>query len=419
MARQVYGQSWWGQQWLNALSHIDNDNRLPRGRTYANKGAVTQIEIEGGGIKAKVSGSRPRPYQVSMSLPALTSTTAEQLLDVIIADPLMVARLLNGELDPSLLSTAQWLNITLFPTQWRDLHMSCNCPDWPVPCKHLAAVVYLISRSIDGDPFLVFSLRGLDLLGGLKRRGIQVTSHSQTLLPTLVDISCDNDRADGDGAVQQPDFSTIPLLTEVLPQLLSPNPVFYPFGDFRTVYHTQLKRRIKQWQKYNKSANTGQDERLVVADRPRLFVDDNYQITLSGCAVFEDWKELTSALMTLEVDKLAFLQPEIVGLYQVNLCAQHLIARGAVIPQIFRTEDGIVHMRWLPALLDQQVNQQITYLAADLPDGMIMLNDSIPMQGKAQVLMLCGLLVTRWLQMSSNIAAEDKLQQLFFGRGYA
>ena len=43
MAIQTYGLSWWGQQWLNALMRIDADNRLPRGRTYANKGAVQKL----------------------------------------------------------------------------------------------------------------------------------------------------------------------------------------------------------------------------------------------------------------------------------------------------------------------------------------------------------------------------------------
>jgi len=59
-----YGQTWWGAQWLNSLSQIDYDNRLPRGRSYANKGAVTKVEIQHGKIHAKVKGSYPQPYSV-------------------------------------------------------------------------------------------------------------------------------------------------------------------------------------------------------------------------------------------------------------------------------------------------------------------------------------------------------------------
>ena len=35
--------------------------------------------------------------------------------------------------------------------------LRCSCPDWAVSCKHIAAVIYLVSREIDGNPFLVFS----------------------------------------------------------------------------------------------------------------------------------------------------------------------------------------------------------------------------------------------------------------------
>ena len=64
-----YGKTWWGQQWLNTLTNIDYDNRLPRGRSYANNGSVTKITIKDNRIEAKVKGSRPKPYNVDITLP--------------------------------------------------------------------------------------------------------------------------------------------------------------------------------------------------------------------------------------------------------------------------------------------------------------------------------------------------------------
>jgi uncharacterized Zn finger protein len=52
--------------------------------------------------------------------------------------------------------------------------MSCSCPDWAVPCKHLAAVYYILAEWLDRDPFLLFELRGRDretLLAALRERG--------------------------------------------------------------------------------------------------------------------------------------------------------------------------------------------------------------------------------------------------------
>ena len=52
--RITYGKTWWGQQWLNALTSIDMANRLPRGKTYANKGAVQGLSISQNQISASI-----------------------------------------------------------------------------------------------------------------------------------------------------------------------------------------------------------------------------------------------------------------------------------------------------------------------------------------------------------------------------
>jgi hypothetical protein len=57
-----YGRTWWGSRWLNALSHIDYANRLPRGRRYANKEAVRELDVAGRKIVAAVQGTRAKPY---------------------------------------------------------------------------------------------------------------------------------------------------------------------------------------------------------------------------------------------------------------------------------------------------------------------------------------------------------------------
>ena len=45
-SRTSYGRTWWGAQWLQALTQIDHENRLPRGRTYANRGAVLDLDVQ-------------------------------------------------------------------------------------------------------------------------------------------------------------------------------------------------------------------------------------------------------------------------------------------------------------------------------------------------------------------------------------
>jgi uncharacterized Zn finger protein len=54
-----------------------------------------------------------------------------------------------------------------------DVRTRCSCPDPENPCKHAAAVLYLLAEDFDLDPFLIFAWRGLDreaLLEALRSR---------------------------------------------------------------------------------------------------------------------------------------------------------------------------------------------------------------------------------------------------------
>jgi uncharacterized Zn finger protein len=49
----------------------------------------------------------------------------------------------------------------------------CSCPDYANPCKHVAAVHYILGERFDQDPFMLFRLRGRtqeQVLEGLRAR---------------------------------------------------------------------------------------------------------------------------------------------------------------------------------------------------------------------------------------------------------
>jgi hypothetical protein len=67
----------------------------------------------------------------------------------------------------------QSVRLSLFPRSRKDIGFSCSCPDWGDPCKHAAAVYYLVADQLDRDPFILFHLRGYtrkQVLEGLRRR---------------------------------------------------------------------------------------------------------------------------------------------------------------------------------------------------------------------------------------------------------
>lgn len=176
--RRTFGNTWWGKQWLDALSNVDYDNRLPRGRTYYNTGHVESCAwiAHEHNIEAFVSGSAYMPYQINIGLPKWGKQKEAELLDAIAQDPALVAELLEGTLSPAVADICARLKMELFPRSWRSMYTSCTCPDSARICKHIAAVFYCLADQIDADPFLIFKLHGLDLQAELKQRGVNLQS---------------------------------------------------------------------------------------------------------------------------------------------------------------------------------------------------------------------------------------------------
>ena len=49
----------------------------------------------------------------------------------------------------------------LFRSTERDIEATCDCPDgWRPPCAHATALYAVLAEALEGDPFLLFTLRG-------------------------------------------------------------------------------------------------------------------------------------------------------------------------------------------------------------------------------------------------------------------
>ena len=155
-----FGQTWWASRWLIALERIVDPGRLSRGRSYARSGQVLNIDITSGKITAQVQGSAPRPYKVKIAIKPLTDERWARVADAMAAQAIFAAKLLAGEMPNEIEEAFAAANVSLFPLRSDDLITDCSCPDWSNPCKHIAAVYYLLGEQFDGDPFLLFRLRG-------------------------------------------------------------------------------------------------------------------------------------------------------------------------------------------------------------------------------------------------------------------
>jgi uncharacterized Zn finger protein len=158
--RGAFGESWWAKRWIAVLGTFGWGSRLQRGRSYARQGQVLSIDFAGARIRAKVQGSRPRPYDVTIEIKPLTDAQWEQVTDALAQQAIFAAKLLVGEMPQDIETAFDAARVPLFPRSAGDIATSCSCPDYANPCKHIAAVYYLLGERFDDDPFLIFQARG-------------------------------------------------------------------------------------------------------------------------------------------------------------------------------------------------------------------------------------------------------------------
>jgi len=391
-----FGITWWGKQWLNALSQIDYSNRLPRGKSYARNGRAHDIRIRKTEVSALVDGSRPRPYKVGVHLPAFSRDKQQEVMEVITEDPVFLSRLLARQLPHDLAAALDRRGIALFPRSWHDMQASCSCPDHAMPCKHIAAVIYLIANEIDKNPFLVFDLHGQNLLDMLEARGFGTSQPLEDEIPSLPKIiqslPGQAETAEGNISAMPPlDFSAIPDCQRELRSLLSPDPLFYPGKDFKDLLDKHLKRCAREAkQELNKVMKSSDEEVhlppasikvLRVHLDQQLEVQGIYFETTEGERAFTHGRthpvdSLFEWLESLDTKSWALASPALQALSLAHRLSLVLLRQGGLVPQIYQLEPNFHTIRWLPAYLKTEVRDAVDRLAEHLPPDLLQLQKS-------------------------------------------
>lgn len=176
--RGAFAATWWAKRWIGVLESFGWGNRLQRGRSYARSGQVVQLDLGVGQVTARVQGSRPTPYRVTVRVAPLTDAQWDRVADALAQQAVFAAQLLAGEMPHDIETAFQAARVSLFPQSAADIQTECSCPDYANPCKHIAAAYYLLGERFDADPFLIFHLRGRsqdEILDALRaRRAAQV-----------------------------------------------------------------------------------------------------------------------------------------------------------------------------------------------------------------------------------------------------
>ena len=164
---------WWSERWWAVMEAIGVARRLEHGKHYARAERVFSLEIEPGLVSADVQGSRYNPYHVEIGVDAFTDDEWHEAVKALASQALFSAKLLAGEMPENIEEAFSGVGLSLFPNSPGELTMKCSCPDAVVPCKHIAAIHYVLADKLDADPFLLFEWRGRSRARILRELGQQ------------------------------------------------------------------------------------------------------------------------------------------------------------------------------------------------------------------------------------------------------
>lgn len=159
--RNLKSRAWWSRRWLETLESFALGARLGRGRSYASSGQIKELTVSAGLISATVQGAEAHPYTTRLHLRALDPASLDLFRQALRDNPVWLARLTIRDFPREFEALFDRLHCPLFPVQDHDLVMHCTCRDWVKPCKHLAALFYVLAEAVERDPHLLLLMRGV------------------------------------------------------------------------------------------------------------------------------------------------------------------------------------------------------------------------------------------------------------------
>ncbi|MDR2177520.1 MAG: DEAD/DEAH box helicase [Treponema sp.] len=439
MGSGEYGRTPWGRWFLEVLDSYAMGERLNRGRRYANAGKVLSLSTEGRRVSARVAGSYRPFYTVVIDFPALREK--DKVLELIEEDPVLLAQIAAGELPEAFLKKLKESGINLIPARWRDMVRACSCPDYGDPCKHMAALYYVLAREVDADPHVLFRLRGIDLSELTKRYGgtlerqltapFEITAaaaHSapaDRIAPARRNVPADSSPAGKGRPV--PAIPEIPHCGELICSLLPPAPPFCE-RDFAVIM-AEFYHHVARFMPWSSRSDNAKDEHVwsrsrwtVECFRPRpgaqvFLIREDLRGGKTRLNLFESFLRFRNFSSDDGTESYAFL-------FYFFKFLNLVCAAEAVIPCVYST-GGMLKIIWQPFERLPQIGAALSAIAA-LGENML----PLPKQGKAKnpvyaggqsaVRLLSSALLGEWVMGSSfnskgTSAAAKKFLPLFFG----
>lgn len=170
----VTPRTWIARRWLDLLEKMVPVTARLEGLEYARSGQISTLQLAAGGVVGCVQGRAVEPYDVRWRIPAFADHQWQEVFEAMAGEAFYSAKLLAREVPEALEAMMASLGLRLVP-DIREVEIECTCRTG-APCKHAAALAYLVAERLDDDPLAAFDLRGipsnrvLDRLGTARAR---------------------------------------------------------------------------------------------------------------------------------------------------------------------------------------------------------------------------------------------------------
>lgn len=161
--RGPIGRGWHAIALRDGAERLLGASRVSRGKSDARAGKVQWLDVEAGLARGDVLDADGELYQARLELPAFREGDREAFLQVARTRPELPARMAGGTYPQEIEAELARSEVSLLPRDATELSHDCSCLDWPGPCRHVAALLYVLVEAVDETPVLLLTLRGLAL----------------------------------------------------------------------------------------------------------------------------------------------------------------------------------------------------------------------------------------------------------------
>ncbi len=161
IALSSHPPGWLGVRWRSLLDGVGKEaqDRVLRGRNFARRGRLRALAVSPGTAAAECVCEEG--FHPALRVRPFSRAEWTAILEELTEDLNYIASLLEGELPQDLVARLESKGIQLLPTL-DELGFDCDCGDYIMPCTHVATVFHTLTDVLDGEPFLLLTLRGRD-----------------------------------------------------------------------------------------------------------------------------------------------------------------------------------------------------------------------------------------------------------------